>query len=297
MEKIDTDYRSMQSLNRLNFLSNVIRLKDIYYRPGIVLWMAKRHSFWCYCSRSPFFQPATISIQKLLIPRPNDRNISQHCWPSICKLRPNDRNMWTKHIVTLLGATCFVCLATLSWHVELVCTNLAKQLQHHATSTNVARKSWPFSILTKQHPTCRNRVAKRAWHSAPNNAAICCVEMLLSFCCHWCCLKFWFFSIDFFCLIRIPVQTHTGWFTIKRLENPLHSEWIRTSHKTIQPRSLGLWQGPLTKKQQPVLLRPVLADLRNSSSIMKSSYNKKHSFHCTAFSIWLYKLIKSALEQ
>ena len=28
--------------------------------------------------------------------------------------------------------------------------------QHHATSTNVAWKIWPFSNLSQQHPTCRN---------------------------------------------------------------------------------------------------------------------------------------------
>ena len=61
------------------------------------------------------------------------------------------------------------------------CTNLAKQLQHDATFTNVAWKIWPFSNLSQQHPTCRNRVAKSTQHVAPNNVAICCVEMLRSF--------------------------------------------------------------------------------------------------------------------
>ena len=131
-------------------------------------------------------------------------------------------------------------------------------------------------------------------------------------------LRFSFLSINFFCPIRIPVHTHTGRFTIKRLENPLHSEWIRTSHTMIQPRSLGLWQGPVTKKQQPVLLywgpALVLANLwewawlpcacwrvlkrccscksiRNSNSIMKLSYNagicfnKKHRVHCTTLTM------------
>ena len=36
------------------------------------------------------------------------------------------------------------------------CTNPAKRLQHHATSTNVAWKIWPVSNLSQQHPTCRN---------------------------------------------------------------------------------------------------------------------------------------------
>ena len=38
-----------------------------------------------------------------------------------------------------------------------------------------------FSNLSQQHTTCRNRVAKRAQHAAPDNVAICCVEMLLPF--------------------------------------------------------------------------------------------------------------------
>ena len=33
-------------------------------------------------------------------------NISQHCWPYICKFRVNDRNIWTQDVATLLGATC-----------------------------------------------------------------------------------------------------------------------------------------------------------------------------------------------
>ena len=55
------------------------------------------------------------------------------------------------------------------------CTNLAKRLQHHATFTNVGSKIWPFSNLSQQHPTCRNTVAKRTQHVAPDNVWICCV--------------------------------------------------------------------------------------------------------------------------
>ena len=60
-------------------------------------------------------------------------------------------------------------------------TNLAKRLQHHATSTNVAWKIWPISNLSQQHPTCRNRVAKRTQDVSPNNVVTCWVEMLRSF--------------------------------------------------------------------------------------------------------------------
>ena len=61
-------------------------------------------------------------------------NISQHCWPSISKLPPNDRNIWTQHC----------------------CTGLAKRVQHHASSTNVAWKIWPLWNLSQQHPICCN---------------------------------------------------------------------------------------------------------------------------------------------
>ena len=112
-----------------------------------------------------------------LKPRPKDHNTStqhkeQHYWPSVCKPRPNDGYVSTKHITTLLGATCWVHLVTLLWRVATCwvlpnqtchgtcpgltcCTNLAKRVQHHATSTNVAWKIWPFSNLSEQHPTCR----------------------------------------------------------------------------------------------------------------------------------------------
>jgi len=40
-------------------------------------------------------------------------SISQHCWPSICKLRPNDRNISTQHIATLLDPTGCAHFATL----------------------------------------------------------------------------------------------------------------------------------------------------------------------------------------
>ena len=58
------------------------------------------------------------------------------------KPRPNDRNMPTQHIATLLGATCCVRLATLFRHVA-TCWVLLSQI-------------WPFSNLSQQHPTCRN---------------------------------------------------------------------------------------------------------------------------------------------
>ena len=75
-------------------------------------------------------------------PRPNDRNMpTQHCW--------------AQHMRTFghRVATCWVLLAQI----------------------------WQFSKLGQQHPTCRNTVAKRTQHVAPNNVATCCVGMLRSF--------------------------------------------------------------------------------------------------------------------
>ena len=83
------------------------------------------------------------------------------------KPRPNDRNMPTQHIATLLGATC--------------CMRLATVLRNVARCWVLLAQIWPFSNLSQQHPTCRNTVAKRSQYVAPNNVATCCVGMLRSF--------------------------------------------------------------------------------------------------------------------
>ena len=84
------------------------------------------------------------------------------------KPRPNDRNMPTQHIATLLGATCWVRLATV--------------LRCVATCWVLLAQVWPVSNLSQQPPTYHNAVAKRTQHVAPSNVAICCVGMLGSFC-------------------------------------------------------------------------------------------------------------------
>ena len=50
-----------------------------------------------------------------------------------------------------------------------------------ATCWVLLAQIWLFPNLSQQHPICRNKVAKRTQHVAPNNVAICCVGMLLSF--------------------------------------------------------------------------------------------------------------------
>ena len=91
----------------------------------------------------------------------NKRSVSHSLKP-----RPNDRNMPTQHIATM-GATC--------------CVHLATVLRCVATCWVLLAQVWNWSNLSQQHPTCRNTVAKRTQHVAPNNVAICCVGMLRSF--------------------------------------------------------------------------------------------------------------------
>ena len=96
----------------------------------------------------------------------------------------------------ILNTACWVRLATILWPVAACCelkiepvgmpwpknccTNLAKRLQHHATSTNSVSTIWPVSNLSQEDSTCmsqhiatsRNMVAKRTQHFASNNVAV-----------------------------------------------------------------------------------------------------------------------------
>ena len=71
-------------------------------------------------------------------------NISQHCWP-----RPNDRNISTQHIATLLGATCCVRLATLLQRVA--CCELKIKLVR-MPRRNIVARTWPNDYNIMQHP-------------------------------------------------------------------------------------------------------------------------------------------------
>ena len=99
------------------------------------------------------------------------------------KPRPNDRNIWTQHIATLLGAF---------GHPVATCWVLLPQV-------------WKWSNLNQQHSTCRNtssQGAKRARHVSPNNVAICCVELLSE---DW-------FPTDFNEVSQFPCQSLTKLF-------------------------------------------------------------------------------------
>ena len=83
------------------------------------------------------------------------------------KPRPNDCNMPTQHLATLLGATCCVRLATVLRHVGC-CWLKFENGQIWASNT--------------QHlATCGNTVANRTQYVAPNSVAMCCVGLLRSF--------------------------------------------------------------------------------------------------------------------
>ena len=86
-----------------------------------------------------------------------------HVFFASLKARPNDRNMPTQHIATLLGATCCVRLATLLRHVAS-CWVLLVQL-------------WPFPNWSQQHPTCRN-TSQHGGQTHPTCCAQQCCNML-----------------------------------------------------------------------------------------------------------------------
>ena len=95
----------------------------------------------------------TLLAQHLQAPA-FERIESQHCWEQ------HDARVWPPCCNMLQHRT--------SAHAQAqhCCTNLAKQLQHHATSTNVAWKIWLFSNLSQQHPTCLNTL--QWWPNAWN---------------------------------------------------------------------------------------------------------------------------------
>ena len=140
----------------------------------------------------------TLTVLK---PRPNDRNISEQHIPTLLvqhlqapakrsqHLNATYRNIVGRNMLRTFG------------HPVATCWVLKIELVRMPWRTIVAR-TWPDDYNIMQHPqmlhekfdqfqiwanntqhvaTCRNRVAKRAQHAAPNNVVICCVDMFLSF--------------------------------------------------------------------------------------------------------------------
>ena len=147
------------------------------------------------------------------------RNTSQHCWPSICKLHPNDPKIWMQQIVALLGATGYTHLATILRHVakccelkiELVCMPrcniVAQTCQTTTTSCNIHKCCMKILIIFKFEPTTPNMSQQlqhiiTGWPNTPNNVVICCVEKLRSF--GWGLI--YKKTVDFVCLLHLSVK-------------------------------------------------------------------------------------------
>ena len=100
------------------------------------------------------------------------RNIVGRTWSNDynIKPRPKDRNMPTQHVATLLGATCCVRLPP--------CCDVLQ----HVGCFWLKFETGQIRVNNTQHVAkCRNTMAKRTQHVAPNNVARCCVGMLRSF--------------------------------------------------------------------------------------------------------------------
>ena len=78
------------------------------------------------------------------------RNLWQHCWPSICKPRQNDRNISTQHIATLLGETCCIRLATMLRRVVTFCE--FKIELERMPRCNIVEQTCPNDYNIIQHP-------------------------------------------------------------------------------------------------------------------------------------------------
>ena len=132
----------------------------------------------CFYSNRELFTLSLFVIVRVK-PRPNDGNIStQHIPTLLAQLLQapakrsqhwkatgsTDHNIVGRNTLHAFGHPVATCCGTLgvenrtSAHAQVqhCCTKLAKRLQHHAASTNVAWKIWPFSYLSQHHPTCRN---------------------------------------------------------------------------------------------------------------------------------------------
>ena len=115
------------------------------------------------------------------------RNIAQHCWPSICKARPNNRNISTQHIATLCAACC-ARLTTLlrrvatCWVLQIVQVRIP-QRKIVARTCNIHKCCMENLTIFKREPTTPN-MSQHVATGLPNamrNVTICCVEILQSF--------------------------------------------------------------------------------------------------------------------
>ena len=121
--------------------------------PQSAILVARKAS--CYVANAFFYEIKAnlVNIQ------PENLKMFKKC----VKTRPNDRNMSTKHIATLLGATCWVRLASVLRCVATCWVLLAQNLK--------MAKFEPTTPNTSQHvatgwPTARNMLCPTMlrWH-------------------------------------------------------------------------------------------------------------------------------------
>ena len=138
-------------------------------------------------------------------PRPNDCNISTQHVPTLLAqhlkasakrsqhLSATHPNIVGPNMLRAFGhlvATCYDMLGTenrTSVHARAqhCWTDPAKRLQHYATSTNVAWKIWPFSNSSQQHPTCRNTSQQGSQTGATCCSQQCCDMLRWNFAIVW----------------------------------------------------------------------------------------------------------------
>ena len=89
-------------------------------------------------------------------------SISQHCWAQ--------HVAFGHHVTTFCDMLGIENLTSAHAPVQHCCTNKAKRLQHHAASTNVGWKIWPFSNFSQHYSTCLNMSQHIAtgWPNANN---------------------------------------------------------------------------------------------------------------------------------
>ena len=123
----------------------------------LVLAPARGHRF----PKAPFSKCFRSSLERKALSDSSESDRS--VWMAGLKPRPNDFNMPTQHIATLLGATCCVRLATLLRNVA-TCWVLLVQIS-------------PFSNLSQQHTTCRN-TSQHGGQTHTTSCAQQCCDML-----------------------------------------------------------------------------------------------------------------------
>ena len=98
--------------------------------------------------------PRTLKLRTIAT---SQHNISQHCWPSIGKLRPNDRNISTQQFATLLGAARQEPgqTTTTSCHIHKCCVKYVIIFRFEPTAPNMSQhiETWWSNVHNRVRST------------------------------------------------------------------------------------------------------------------------------------------------